>query len=173
MSTFKKFVRFGAKCPGAKCPWGILSWGILSLGQNVLGAKCPLANVCIFSMYTQLKRNWEQFHEFFRFFSKLTTKQRHVAETSRQTAKSNVLQITIKKCWWYKAMPWWVMLKIHFKKSWDYSREKKNKVQVYNYTLWSNLAQASQTAVVFVREQTALRGCHCITAHKTKHCKFR
>ena len=93
----------GAKCPGAKCPWGILSLGILSLGQNVLGAKCPLANVCIFSMYTQLKRNWEHFHDFFRFFSKLTTKQRHVAETSRQTAKSNVLQITIKKCWWYKA----------------------------------------------------------------------
>ena len=43
MSTFKKFVRFGAKCPGAKCPWGILSWGILSFGAKCLGAKCPLA----------------------------------------------------------------------------------------------------------------------------------
>ena len=47
MSTFQNFVRFGAKCPGAKCPWGILSWGILSVGQNVLGAKCLLAQKII------------------------------------------------------------------------------------------------------------------------------
>ena len=88
MSTFKKFVRFGAKCPGAKCPWGILSWGILSLGQNVLGAKCPLADIFVLGKVWDLKGSQPKDVMQFTSRNKLPCK-RNVVELKRQTVSRN------------------------------------------------------------------------------------